>query len=177
MGGSTAHIDTKSSIIGEIAGVVGKIAPVLGTVLGSPLAGVGISLLSQLFGVKTDDLDGLLGKINETPESAIKIKTLEYEHIETLAKIASTDYSTEVDDRKDARKNSVLYKDFLRHMAYLVTFGFFAALFVLFLPLPINGNERELLSMLVGMLVSKWQTIIDFFYGSSRVKQQGGSNE
>jgi hypothetical protein len=151
---------------------VSKVAPLLGSVLGSPFAGVAISLIAQAFGVNPHNLDEVANAINASPESNIKLKTLEYEHAETLAKIASTDYSTEVDDRKDARKNSVLYKDFLRHMAYLVTAGFFGALFMLFMPIPFNTSERELLSMLVGMLVSKWQTIIDFFYGSSR--KQGG---
>jgi len=56
-------------------------------------------------------------------------------------------------------------------MAYLVTLGFFAALFLLFMPWQLNGDEKNLLSMLVGMLASKWQTIIDFFFGSSRNTQ------
>ncbi len=84
-----------------------------------------------------------------------------------LAKIASTDYYTEVSDRVDARKYSSEYKDFLRHMAYVITLGFFAALALMFLPIVVDNSEKELLSMLIGMLVSKWQTIIDFFYGSS----------
>jgi len=60
---------------------------------------------------------------------------------------------------------------FLKNMAYLVTLGFFAALFLLFMPWQLNGDEKNLLSMLVGMLASKWQTIIDFFFGSSRNTQ------
>jgi hypothetical protein len=71
----------------------------------------------------------------------------------------------------ESEKKAVLYRDFLRHLAYVVTFGFFAALLFLFLPITFNSEGRELLSMLVGMLASKWQTIIDFFYGSSK---QGG---
>lgn len=155
-----------------LVGAVSKVAPILGTVLGTPLAGIGVSLLASLFGVDPKNVKELASVIKDDPESSIKIKTLEYEHVETLAKIASTDYGIEVDDRKNARQTAVLYKDFLRHMAYLVTFGFFGALVLLFCPIPINPSARELLSMLVGMLASKWQTIIDFFYGSSR--KQGG---
>jgi hypothetical protein len=169
MGGLTDVIETK------ILPVVSKVAPLLGSVLGTPLAGVAISLMSQAFGVNPSDLNALNNAISESPEAAIKLKTLEYEHAETLAKIASTDYDTEVEDRKDARElaKTVDYKDFLRHMAYIVTAGFFCALLLLFCPIPINPQGRELLSMLVGMLVSKWQTIIDFFYGSSRSRQGG----
>lgn len=167
MGGLTDVIER------SILPIVSKAAPLLGSVLGSPFSGVAISLIAQAFGINPHNIDEVVNAINDSPESNLKLKTLEYEHAETLAKIASTDYSTEVDDRKDARKTAVLYKDFLRHMAYLVTAGFFGALLLLFAPIPINPSGRELLSMLVGMLVSKWQTIIDFFYGSSR--RQGGS--
>lgn len=57
---------------------------------------------------------------------------------------------------------------FLRVMAYLVTLGFFGALLLLFLPITVSSTQRELLSMLIGMLASKWQTIIDFYYGGSK---------
>lgn len=77
---------------------------------------------------------------------------------------------------KKKKKRNVPYKDFLRHMAYLVSFGFFGALLLLFLPITINPSARELLSMLIGMLASKWQTIIDFFYGSSRSRQKNISS-
>ncbi len=145
-----------------------KSAPVLASVLASPLASIGLQLLGNLFGVDFKKVNELKDAISADPEASIKIKTLEYNHIESLTYLASQTYATEVEDRKNARSNAVLYKDFLRHMAYLVTIGFFGALIFLFVPLPLNTNpeERELLSMLIGMLVSKWQTIIDFFYGS-----------
>ncbi len=163
MGGSTDVIKSK------IIPLVSKAAPLLGAVLGTPLASVALSLISQAFGVSGGSITALDNALTGSPETALKLKTLEYEHAEMLAKIASTDYETEVDDRKDARhNNSVLYKDFLRHMAYLVTIGFFGSLVLLFSPVSVNPEARDLLSMLIGMLVSKWQTIIDFFYGSSR---------
>lgn len=59
---------------------------------------------------------------------------------------------------------------FLRVMAYLVTIGFFGSLVMLFLPITVSSTQRELLSMLIGMLASKWQTIIDFYYGNSKKK-------
>lgn len=155
-----------------IGSLVSKISPVLGALLGSPLAGIAISFLANRFNVDPHNLTELAQKISNDPHADIKIKQMENDHQEVLAILASQDYHTEVDDRKDARANSVNFRDFMRHMAYLVTAGFFGALFLLFMPIPLNQEEKELLSMLVGMLVSKWQTIIDFFYGSSR--KQGG---
>jgi len=155
-----------------IVSSVSKIAPILGGVLGTPLAGVAVGLLAKCFGVDVSNLSDLAHKIATDPDSAVKIKQLENEHVETLQKIITQNYAIEVDDRKDARKTGILYTDFLRHMAYVVTLGFFLALGFLFIPIEINPNARELLSMLVGMLASKWQTIIDFFYGSTHAQNK-----
>jgi len=150
-----------------IIGLVSKIAPVLGSVLGSPLAGVGVSLISQALGLASPSVNGIVDALTRDPEAVAKLKELEFNHAETLEKIAQQFYATEVDDRKDARQYGVQYKDFMRHMAYLVTFGFLGTLILLFLPFPLDANEHDLILVLVGMLASKWQTIIDFFYGSS----------
>lgn len=167
MDGLTDVIESK------ILPLVSGAAPLLASVLGTPLAGVGISLLSRYFSVDPKNIGELDAAIRSDPEASLKLKTLEYDNAEMLQKISSMDYATEVDDRKNARAYSLPYKAFISHMAYIVTLGFFAALFLLFLPLNLSGDEKNLLSMLVGMLASKWQTIIDFFYGSSRHNNQG----
>lgn len=150
--------------------IVQGVSPLLASVLVSPFAGTAISLLANAFGVGKDKINDLANVILADPDHLLKIKQVEAEHTQALAKIASQDYVTEVSDRINARSNAQLYKDFLRHMAYFVTIGFFSALAMLFLPLDINANARELLFMLVGMLASKWQTIIDFFYGSTHAQ-------
>lgn len=166
MAGLREHIESSGVALAKI---VASASPLVASALGSPLSGIVISLLANLFGANPKDTDDLISKINKDPDATLKLKKLEIDHSDTLAQIAAQEYETEVDDRKDARANAGLYKDFLRHMAYIVTLGFFIALGLLFVP-PINPPqaERELLSMLIGVLVSKWATIIDFFYGSAR---------
>lgn len=156
-----------------LAKIVEPAAPLLASVLGTPLAGVAVSLLSSLFGSDPKNVGQLVTHVQNDPEATIKIKTLEYQHAEMLAKIASSDFAIQTHDVQDARAHGGEYRDFLRHMGYVVTFGFFIALILVYLPFAPQQSERELLSMLVGMLVSKWQTIIDFFYGSSQ--KHGGT--
>lgn len=164
----------KDVIEAKLLPAVSKIAPLLGSVLGSPLSGVAIALIAQAFNVHPGEVDKISQLLDSDPEAAIKLKTLEYDHAEMLAKIGSTDYATEVEDRKNAREYGAEHPDFLRHMAYLVTVAFCLATFLTFLPLNISSEEKNLLSILVGMLASKWQTIIDYFFGSSR--HNPGSN-
>lgn len=151
--------------------VVGTGAPVLAGLLGSPLAGVVVSLLADSFGADKTSVTDVLAKIQADPDAAAKLAKLENDHAEAMAKISATDFATETADRQDARRYGQMYGAFLIQMAFLVTAGFFGVLFVLFAPIEISEEGRNLLSMLVGMLASKWQTIIDFFFGSSHPKR------
>jgi hypothetical protein len=161
-------------LIDAIASNIFKVAPLLAGSLTSPLSGMALSILASAFGVSPSKLADLLSKITSEPDAPARLAKLEAEHCEALAHIASTDFNHEIDDRKDARTYGKDYRDFLKHMAYLITAGFFTALFLLFIPIDLSSDEKNLLSMLVGMLASKWQTIMDFFYGSSRPQANHG---
>lgn len=148
--------------------IVAKTSPILGQALGGPIGGIVGSLVAQLFGGSVQNPDELAQKIIADPEAALKIKQLEYNHKEQLETLANSQFATEVDDRKDARKYGYNNRDFMKHFTYLVTIGFFAAMFLLFCPMNLSAEEKQMLSLLIGVLGSKWQTIIDFYFGSAR---------
>jgi hypothetical protein len=156
----------------ESSGIIGKIieagAPVLASFIGSPLAGIGVSLLAHVFGADPKNVNDVVAKISADPDRVVKIKQLEYDHLDTLAGYTSQDFIKSVDDVQDARKFAVNDKLFMKLLAVIVTVGFFCVLVALFFPLNIQPDAKNLLLLLVGNLSSKWQTIIDYFYGSSR---------
>jgi len=155
-------------IFSDLIKLVTGYAPELGAALAGPAGGLVGTLVASVFGGSKDNPEELIKRIQTDPEAPIKLKTLEYQHQEELAKLKLNDYQVEVNDRVDARKYGIEYKDFMRRMAYIVTAGFFVALFVLFCPqVNLNTDEKQMMSIVLGMLVGKWQTIIDFFYGSS----------
>lgn len=125
----------------EISSVVGKSAPLLGSVLGSPLAGIAISLVSSIFHANTNDIKDILDKIKDDPEASLKLKTLELQHQESLQKILATNYQTEVDDRKSARAREVALHD---HVPTLLAFLFlicYAVVQVYAVMHPTNVND------------------------------------
>lgn len=157
------------AIVSDIVPLIERAAPTLSSVLLSPFSSIVVSLISHAFGKASGDITGLKAVLSDpelTQQNALRLRELEYAHAAQFAQLASQDYKIEVDDRMDARKQALIFRDFLRHMAYLITAGFFIALFMLFAPITISEDEKNLLFLLVGMLASKWQTIIDFFYGS-----------
>lgn len=112
---------TGRTTLDEIFNVVGKSAPLLASVLGSPLAGIGISLLSSVFNISPDKQDELLRTISNDPDSALKLKQLENQHKEALLQIQAQVYTTEVDDRKNARAREIALND---HVPTIIAFGF-----------------------------------------------------
>lgn len=155
-------------MLSELISIVEKSAPLLASALGSPVAGIAVSLIENAFGITQSNPTQLAAAVSADPDAVAKLKALEFQHEDELKTIASTSYGIEVQDRENARAMAAQFKNFMRHLAYLVTAGFFAAIFLLFFPVTtFTSDEKQLLAMLIGMLVSKWQTIIDFFYGSS----------
>jgi len=159
-------VGLRDVIESDLLPVVERVAPLLGSLLGSPLAGAAVALIAQKFNIDPSNLEEVRNLLTANPDAETKLKEIESDNKVALLHMAELPYVDSLLDKKDARSYGYLYRNFLRHMAYLVTVGFFGTVFLMCLPLNISSAEKNILSMLVGMLASKWQTIIDFYYGS-----------
>lgn len=142
--------------------LVADVAPTLATVLGSPVAGIAISLISSAFGLTSKKPEDIINAIQTTPNSQITLKQLEIEHSEELLKLATANYSTEVDDRKNARAREIALHD---HVPAILAFLFvvcYAAvqLYCLIDPNTINDIISARLQDILIMVVS-------YYFGSS----------
>lgn len=101
--------------------LVTESAPLLGSILGSPLASVGVSLLGNLFGADPKNIDEILDKATKDPEALAKLKKLEYDHLETLLKLSNEAYKIQMDDRANAREREKSLRD---HVPTFLAVGF-----------------------------------------------------
>jgi hypothetical protein len=76
------------AIASDVAKVVFKASPLLASALGSPVAGMVLSLLGNAFGVAPPSL---ASAIAADPDAATKLKALEMQHAEALASIDDAD--------------------------------------------------------------------------------------
>lgn len=72
-------------IISDMAPYIGKFAPVLGSLLGSPIAGMGISLLFDHF--KISDKENIKGLADAILQNPSKLKELELKHKEAMEQL------------------------------------------------------------------------------------------
>ncbi len=159
----------------NLAKVVSKVAPILGaalssTVVGAPV-GMIISGLGALFGATNDPAD-IIEKINNDPDSNLKLRQYELQHEETL-------YTTVTNDRINAReRESNIVKStgkrdlVLDVIALFMIFGFFAIMLLLTFT-KIDPTVHDVLYLLVGQLSGSFVLVMSYYFGSSVPVKQG----
>lgn len=157
--------------IKTLAETVFKYSPLLANAIGSPLSGIVTSLVSSLFNVTPENLNAVIAS---NPDSEATLKKFEMQHQEELAKIASTDFSIEVDDRKNARDREIKETQLLGRrdwvmdtIAIVVVLGFFSMSMVVALT-KMDLSDHDVLFMLIGQLSAGFLGILSFFFGSIR---------
>lgn len=147
--------------------LIGGVAPTLATILGGPLAGGAVSVLSNaVLGHK----DGTEGEIYEAivgpdgkldSEAVVKVKEAELTASTEEARIHAG-------DRSSARDMHVKMKDATTTvLSYAVFLGFFGLCYlILFVDLPTNNSE--LLYLIVGYVAGDFKTVMNFWFGSSK---------
>lgn len=145
----------------ELIDVVGKFAPMVATALGSPLAGVAVSLLEGIFHVGAPDL---ASTIAADSDAATKLKALEYQHGEALCTLNNSDTASarqrDVDITRLGKTDWVLSA-----IAILVVLGFFMLCIMnYFYPI----RDDHVLIMLIGQVSSGFLLVLGFYFGSSK---------
>lgn len=99
----------------DVVNKIKDITPSLAQAIAStnPISQVLYSAVTSIFGANKNDPTDLLAKINADPEAAIKLKKIEFDHQEEMAKINSETYKTEVEDRKNAREREINLHDWV----------------------------------------------------------------
>ncbi len=147
-----------------IAGVVGKFAPGVASAILGPIGGIVVSLLENLFGVKSDALGSV---ISTDPQSAEKLKQFEIQHSEVLENINAQGYSAEVADRANARDAEKSGKNdfFLHFLALIYSLSFFAYLGLDLVSKSLFDKDvfHDLLTVLM--------IILSYYFGSAYKRQ------
>lgn len=150
--------------IKPIISAIEKVAPVLATALGSPIAGIILHVIASVFDANFSDPNDILNKINNDPDSALKLKALQYQHEENLKKIASENYQTTLQDKASARTFPMNFKS---EIVLFLTVSFFISYTGVLLYSIYHPTHQ--LDVLMNHLQNIMLKIIDYFFGSSQV--------
>ena len=154
----------------DIAGAVGKAAPILGTLLGGPGGAAVGSLIASALGTGAEPAE--VSAALASPEAAVKLREIESRRqveLEALAvDFAKAQLAASTADRASAREREVKTGDTFtpRLLALLVTVGFFGVLgYLLAAGKPAAGGDALL--VMLGSLGAAWTAIVAYYFGSS----------
>ena len=147
-------------------GILGVVAPTLGTAFGGPLGGMAGAWLSGKLGIKEGDLPNFLS--NMTPEEMARVKILDQEFDLKMKEMDVDIFEIEIDDRKDARS---MAKENMKPqiiLSAMFIIGYFAIVGMLMggvVSIPETFKEGTIL--LLGILTREVPTVMQFWFGSS----------
>jgi hypothetical protein len=154
-----------------VGNIVGKSAPILGTLLGGPAGAAIGGLVGSILGTEATP-DAIHQAIAADPNKALELAQYELENKAKLQEMtlqhAQAMFEAEVKDRGSARQREVDTKDTFtpRSLAYGVTVGFFGTLaWLLSAGKPEYGGDVVL--VMLGSLGTAWTGIISYYFGSS----------
>jgi hypothetical protein len=152
----------------DIAGAVGKAAPILGTALGGPLGGVAGALIASALGTSNDP-DAVNTALAADPAALEKLKEAEMANKLEMQKLVITAEQNRLADVQNARaRQSANPKDYTPQLlAAGVTLGFFGALTAVMLA-PLSNSVHDLLLVMIGALQTAWISVISYYFGSSK---------
>lgn len=152
----------------DIAGAVGKAAPIVGTLLGGPAGAAVGGLISMALGTDNNP-DAVSAALAGNPDALVKIKELEVNAQVQLQQLAVQAEQNRLVDVQSARaRQTANPKDYTPQvLAYLVTVGFFGTLAALAFAKLDPATQNTLLVM-VGTLSTAWVAIVGFYFGSSK---------
>lgn len=165
----------------DIAGIVGKAAPILGTLVGGPAGAAFGGLVAAALGTANTP-DAIKAAIATDPEASLKLATLEseqkvrlqemlYAHIDTIYAEDTKRIAADAGDRDSARRREVDAKDTFtpRMLAIIITLGAISCAVVV-----LGGFASEkavfagLIGAVVGYIFNEWKQVTTYYFGSSQ---------
>lgn len=171
----------------DILPAIEKLAPVIASAAGGPLAGTAVTALESALGLNKPSgstLESQQDAIAEaisgaTPAQLLDLKKADQDFQVQMASLGFKDAesleSLAFQDRDSARKLQEETKDITpKLLAWGVTGGFFTILFlILFHKVP--ESSSQVFDILLGSLGTAWTAIVSFYFGSSATSQHQSS--
>ena len=173
-----------NKVVNAIGDGLKVFSPVLGTALGSPLAGAALSfLVAKLFpedktqsqNVIPNNADILKLVSQASPDTILAIKQAEYEFVKFRETLQLQELDLNLKDVQSARE---LSKNTIKpqfYMSIMFIIGYFIVLFgsaeLLATTADLNASVLTLFTALLGILTASIPQILSFWFGSSKNDQ------
>tara|TARA_R100000655_G_scaffold73163_2_gene111664 strand:+ start:1007 stop:1480 length:474 start_codon:yes stop_codon:yes gene_type:complete len=151
-----------------LKGVIGAVAPTIGTALGGPMGGMAMNMVSQALGCKNTPKDVEKAVQNATPEELAELKKIDNDFEIKMKELDIDLFAMETADIQNAR--STFSSDWTsKVIGVLIICGFLGYIFTVTL-MPPDANSDTIVSLVLGYLGGLASAIISFYFGASHSK-------
>lgn len=148
-----------------LKGVLGAVAPTIGTALGGPMGGMAMNMVSQALGCKNTPKDVEKAVQNATPEQLVELKKLDNDFDIKMKELDVDLFALETADIQSAR--SMFSKDWTARIIGIAVIGGFMGYIFLVTIQPPEQNSEALINLVLGYLGGLASAIISFYFGAS----------
>ena len=152
----------------DLKSVIGKSAPILGTLVGGPAGAAVGGLIASALGTEATP-DAVNAALMANPALYEKLQEVQENSKVQLQQLTVTAEANRLADVQNARaRQSANPKDYMPQvLAAGVTAGFFGALACVMLA-PLKQDVHDLLLVMIGALQTAWISVISYYFGSSK---------
>ena len=155
----------KFNLFKGVKGILGAVAPTIGTALGGPMGGMAANMIAEALGCDPEPKKIEQAIQAATPEQLAELKKIDAEFDVKMKELEVDLYALEAADIQDARGR--FSKDWTaRVIGVTVVGGFMGYIFLVTLQPP-EQNSEALINLVLGYLGGLASAIISFYFGAS----------
>ena len=148
-----------------LKGVIGAVAPTIGTALGGPMGNMAMNMVSQALGCKNTPKDVEKAVQNATPEQLADLKKIDNDFEIKMKELDVDLFALETADIQGAR--SMFARDWTARIIGVAVVGGFMGYIFLVTIQPPEQNSEALINLVLGYLGGLASAIISFYFGAS----------
>lgn len=154
----------------KIKGVIGTVAPVLGTALGGPLGSAAATVVADVLGCDPTPQKIERALQQATPEQLAEIKKAELDFEARMKELDVDIYALETKDIQHARESFA--DDWTARVIALMSILMFGGYIFMVTIQPPEANDDGIVNLILGALTGATSTILAFYFGSSHKGQK-----
>lgn len=156
------------NIFDTAKGILGAVAPTLGTALGGPMGGMAGKMIADALGVDNDQKSISAAIASATPEQLAQIKKIEADFKVQMKELDIDLKRIDAGDRDSARKRQIALKDHTpTALAIMTLVSFFTYIGAVTFHPAARGADIGFINIAVGWLGGTASTVIAYYFGSS----------
>ena len=148
-------------------GLVGKVAPMLGTALGGPFGGMAGQFLAEKLGVDPDELEETVTKAS--PETMLLIKQSDNDFKVKMEELGIKKTELAMQDRADARelaKATSILPQIILSVIYTIAYAVVLWAYITN-KVQVAADAKTQFTMVLSILTAAQMQILNFWFGSS----------